>query len=172
MVDDDVKVVYSKVGVVIRNYREPVVAMQILENAYECAKGIGAHLFGFTQEGHVLGFKPQDPLAFNNWVGTVIGIIGRGIRYEERLAIGSEDVDMTLRHLLEHRIVYMDERFHFESVDRLRSTGGNAFNRSLEREKREGERLQAVWGDYVRVGFKASGVRMKSIRVPRRQAKV
>lgn len=172
MVDDDVRRVYSKVGKVIKHYRKPNDVMQIIENAHECARGIGARLFGFTQDGGVFGFKPTDPLRFNGWVGTVFGVIGRGIRYDERLAIGSEDIDFSLRHLMEHRVVFMDTRFHFESVNRLRSTGGNAFNRSLEREKREGERLQQVWGDYVYVGFKDSGVRVKSLRVKRRQAKV
>lgn len=178
MADDDIKYVYSKVGTVIRNYRDPAATRQILENACECARGIGAGLFGFTQDGNVLGFKPQDPLAFKGWIGTVIGVIGRSdgvhrqIRYDERLTIGSEDIDFSLRHLLERRIIFIDERFHFESVNRLRAVGGNAFNRSLEREKLEGERLQAIWGDYVHVGFKESGVRVKSVRVKRRQAKV
>ncbi len=172
MVDDDIKSVYSKVGRVIKHYRRPDDVRQIVENAYECARGIGAHLFGFTQDGNVLGFKPQDPLTFVGWIGTVIGIVGRGLRYDERLAIGSEDIDLSLRHLLEHRIVFIDERFHFYSVNRLRATGGNASNRSLEREQRESQRLIDTWGQYVRVGFKESGTRSKSVRVPRRQAKV
>lgn len=173
MVDDDVKRVYSKVGRVIRHYRQPNDVRQIVENAYECARGCGAKLFGFTQDGNVLGFKPQDPLTFTGWIGTVIGVIGRSVRYDDRLAIGSEDLDISLRHLLEHRIVFIDERFHFESVNRLRATGGNAFNRSLEREQRESAQLKRVWGDYVSIRFKeGTGTLAKGVRVQRRQAKV
>lgn len=172
MVDDDVRRAHSKVGKVVKYYSQPNDVMQIVENAYAMALGVGAKLFGFTQEGNILGFRPQDPLVFTGWIGTVIGIIGRGIRYDERLAIGSEDLDISLKHLLEHRIIFMDDRFHFESVNRLRAMGGNAFNRSLEREQRESEHLKRVWGKYIRVAFKESGTRVKSVRVQRRQAKV
>lgn len=172
MVDDDVRRVYSKVGKVIKHYRKPNDVMQIIENAHECARGIGACLFGFTQDGGVFGFKPTDPLRFNGWVGTVFGVIGRGIRYDERITIGSEDMDLSLQHLMEHRIIFIDERFHFESPNRLRALGGVSVNRSLEREIADSDLLQAKWGKFIDVYFKESGIRVKSVRVPRRQAKV
>lgn len=182
MADDDISHAYSKTGVVIKNYRHPAEVAQIIENACEVAQGIGAHLFGFTQDGGVFSYKPQDPFCFNNWIGTVIGTIGRGIRYNEQLKLGSEDIDISLQHLLEHRIVLIDERFHFLSVNRLRAQGGNAANRSLEVELAEGERLMRVWGPYVSVGFINRGPqgenkntaprRVKSIHVQRRQAKI
>lgn len=172
MVDDDIRRVYSKVGVVMRRYRNPNDIMQIVENAHECARGIGAHLFGFTQDGGVLGFKPMEPLAFNNWVGTVFGVIGRGIRYDERITIGSEDLDLSLQHLQQHRIIFIDERFHFESPNRLRALGGVSVNRSLDREIADSDLLKHKWGQYIRIYFKDTGIRAKSVRVPRRQAKV
>lgn len=172
MVDDDVKRVYSKVGIVIKHYRKPDDVMQIVENAHECAQGIGAHLFGFTQDGGVFGFKPQDPLKFNSWVGTAFGVIGRGIRYDERIMIGSEDMDLSLQHLMEHRIIFIDERFHFESPLRLRALGGVSVNRSSEREMADSAYVEEKWGKFISVYFKATGIRVKSIHVPRRQAKV
>lgn len=172
MVDDDVKSVYSKTGVVIKHYRHPVDVAQIVENAAFVAKEIGAHLFGFTQDGGVFGYRPQDPLSFTGWLGTVFGVIGRTWRYDERFQIGTEDMDVSLQCLLHDRIIFIDERFHFYSVDRLRSRGGVGANRSLERELADSELLQRKWGDYVSVGFKATGTRFKSIHVPRRQAKV
>lgn len=122
--------------------------------------------------GWLYGFKPTDPLRFNGWVGTVFGVIGRGIRYDERITIGSEDMDLSLQHLQEHRIIFIDERFHFESPNRLRALGGVSVNRSLEREMQDSELIQTKWGKFIEVYFKESGIRVKSVRVPRRQAKV
>ena len=170
MADDDIRCVYSKVGVVIKRYRKPADVMQIIENAAECARGIGARLFGFTQAGTVFSFNPVDPLAFSGWVGTAFGVIGRDIRFDEQIAIGSEDLDYSLRHLLEHRVIFIDERFHFESVLRLRATGGVGANRSMERELADSERLKRTWGDYIQIYNKPdTGTRVKSVRVRRRQ---
>src|SRR5258707_7215668 len=47
MVDDDIRRVYSKVGKVIKHYRQPNDVMQIIEYSYACDTGIVAHLFGF-----------------------------------------------------------------------------------------------------------------------------
>jgi hypothetical protein len=171
MVDDDIRSVYSKTGVVIKHYRHPNDVAQIVDNAALVAREIGAHLFGFTQDGGVFGYRPQDPLSFTGWLGTVFGVIGRTWRYDERFLVGTEDMDVSLQCLLNDRIIFIDERFHFWSMDRLRSRGGVGANRSLERELADSELLSRKWGQYVSMGFKATGTRYKSIHVSRRQAK-
>ena len=67
-------------------------------------------------------------------------------------------------------MIFIDERFHFESVLRLRATGGVGANRSMERELADSERLKRTWGDYIQIYNKPdTGTRVKSVRVRRRQ---
>jgi hypothetical protein len=52
-----------------------------------------------------------------------------------------EDVDLCLRSLLRHRIIWADQRWHFDN-DRLHNAGGSAHLRSDAAFARERELLR------------------------------
>lgn len=171
-VDDDLRRVFSMVGYRLRAYKKPDEAMQIVENAAEIAKTIGSRLFGFGQSADVKAFKPQDPIRFNGWIGSLVGVVGRDVRWDSALTLRG-DIDASLKTLLKHRIIYQDTRFYFETGKRFLNKGGNAVHRSAERERKELAYLKGVWGRYVYFGVR-SGLKAKAkttlSRVPRRQA--
>ncbi len=171
-VDDDVVRVFSMVGYRLRSYAKPDEIGRIIENAALIAHGIGARLFGFSQSGDVKAFKPQDPIRFNSWIGSVVGVVGRDIRWDSGLTLRG-DIDASLKSLLKHRIIYQDTRFYFETGRRFLNKGGNAVNRSEERERKELEYLKRTWGGYIRFGVR-HGLKAKAkttqTRVQRRQS--
>jgi len=148
MLDDDIEVVYSMVGKNPQAYRREADILQIIENAALVAGEIGAGLFGFSQSGRPWAFTPQDPLHFDTWVGTAIGVIGKQMRWDTRFALRG-DVDFSLQQLLEKRVVYVDTRFFFFSRKRLKASGGSTAFRSSERDQQEMAYLRHKWGRFV-----------------------
>jgi hypothetical protein len=148
MVDDDILEVWSFVGRIWVRYRKPDVILQIIENAGECAKGIGAHLFGFSQSARPLAFRPFDPISLSTWIGTAVGVIGKDMHWDTRLSLRG-DVDASLQALLNDRITYVDSRFHFLSQKRLKNAGGSTVFRSAERDLMEIGYLKRKWGRFI-----------------------
>lgn len=173
MADDDVVSLWAMVGKNGNRLREVGAINQVIENAAEAARGLGARLFGFSQSGDVKAFKPQDPISVSAWVGTVFGVIGKDLKYDPAFSL-HDDMDFSLQHLLKNRVVFRDNRFYFESYNRLRSVGGNTAFRSAERELLERRLLIQKWGKCVRfgkrVGIRGGGVATTTaVNVRRRQ---
>lgn len=156
MLDDDINCFYTlcrKKGYKISN---PDVIEQIIANCYINALDAGVGVFGFAQmAGDVRKYKADLPFGLTSWTGTIVGIIGRDLRFDERNKL-RVDADYCLQSLAKHRIVWIDNRFSFGCI-RDTNTGGNANLRSqanLEREKRY---LKNKWGSHIR--FKAASQR-------------
>jgi hypothetical protein len=163
-----------------RRYRDPEVAMQVLENAAQCAIDAGCALFGFNQCEHPLYFRPQAPIRLNRWVGTVLGHVGdHGMRLDER-AYCHGDVDLCLQSLLKHRIIWCEERWAFVELQQT-NRGGNTGQRDAESDAEERAYLKKKWGRCISFstrsvdpdrrarGLDATKL-MTSLRVPRKQA--
>ena len=148
MVDDDIIEMQSMVGRNAMGYRDSNVIMTIVENAADCAVGIGATIFGFNQSPRPMAFLPYDPISLAFWVGTAIGVTGKTLKWDERLRLRG-DVDVCMQALLVDRIVFTDRRFHFLSRKRFKSKGGSASFRSAERDKQEVDYLKHKWGRYI-----------------------
>ncbi|CAG0948019.1 hypothetical protein ANRL1_04832 [Anaerolineae bacterium] len=152
IIDDDVKLLRVAVGRETRSevIRDPQDIRQIVENAAEVARGIGAPVFGFDQTGgDTRKFNPAHPFRLSGWVGAQVGIVGRAIRYDPNLRVRA-DIDFCLTALLTKRIIFQDTRFSFVHQPRFTYRGGNALSRSGERNKQELAYLKTKWGDVIR----------------------
>jgi hypothetical protein len=157
MADDDISMLYSLAGVRARRLDDPLAARQLLETTAACAKAAGARIFGFNQ-GDIRKFLPQKPFSFNTWVGGLIGIIGRELRYDPRLRL-HDDVDLCLQSLLQHRILWQDQRFLFSHV-RFTGAGGNAASRSQAQHDEEIAYLRRKWGAHLTIQPTKTTVRL------------
>lgn len=165
-VDDDVYRLVSLVGYSYSNITSPANAWRAVENAANIAREIGTAVFGFNQAWDVRKFNPFKPLLVNSWAGGVIGIIGREFSYDTSLLLRA-DIDFCLQVLLERRFTYIENRIAFVHK-RFGLIGGNAVNRSAERNQREIEYLQRKWGDALNVQTSKGTILLK-VRVPRQQ---
>lgn len=146
MADDDVAHCWSVAGAHARRLDDPVIVRQVLETSADCAEAAGARLFGFNQ-GSIVKYRPQEPFKFDTWVGGVIGIIGRELRYDPVCRL-HDDIDLCLQSLLKHRIIWQDQRFVFGHAV-FSNTGGNAAARSTAQHDREIAYLQRKWGAHL-----------------------
>jgi hypothetical protein len=165
--DDDVYRLVSMVGVNPTPINHPGDIRQVLENSACIAEAIGSPVFGYNQSWNVREFVPLNPLAFHRWVGGVIGFVGRKLRYDTSLRLRA-DIDLCLQALLKFRTTYSDGRFAFMHR-RFGVTGGNAVNRSADRNKQELAYLQRKWGRYLEVKDVKSTTRL-ILHVERRQS--
>lgn len=156
--DDDIKTVYTLAGLNKREIPHPQDVQLILDNAAQAAIDAGTVTFGFNQAWDVRKFRPQNPFMFNAWVGSVVGYIGREIRYDPKLRLRA-DIDYCLQTMMRYRIVWQDARFSF-IVNRSRMTGGNSASRSAARDKKEREYLKKKWGAYVSFRKTKTTIRM------------
>lgn len=164
MADDDITRCAALVGFNKRWVTDPLQIAQILEVTAQCAKDAGAAVFGFNQAPDVRKFMPQKPFALSAWVGSVIGFVGRSVRFDTSLLLRA-DVDFCLQSLARQRIVWQDMRFSFVHGC-FKGTGGNAGQRSAARHARELAYLQRKWGPYLSVK-KGKGVVHLKTQVPR-----
>lgn len=170
-VDDDVRYLKVVAGfeTASRVIKDPAAIRQVIENAGYIAREIGAPIFGFAQtSGDVRKYRPTDPISLSGWVGSVIGVIGRDIEYDVTLRMRA-DIDLCLRAMLEHRILFIDSRFSFIHHAMFKHAGGNAHMRSAERSQREIEVLRQRWGNWVSV-VKGKNVVRIVVKVKRRQS--
>jgi len=170
MVDDDVGFLGVVAGRGTRRaqLREPDAIAQVVANAAHCAQVLGTPVFGFSQNGaDVRKFRPQDPFVLATWVGGGIGIIGRELRYDTELRLRA-DIDFCLQALLKYRCVYMDNRFALVH-QRFNNTGGNAHQRSGERNAHELAYLRQKWGKWLQIRQAKSTTLLSITNVTRRQ---
>ena len=164
MVDDDVTHVYSQVGFHKQRIEDADTARAIVERVAILAQDAGARVFGFNQAARPLAYANFDPFSLNTWVGGLVGIIGRELRYDQRLLLRA-DIDFCLQSLLHDRIVLVDARYSFIHT-RFAGAGGNARQRSSERHEREMAYLKRKWGPYLDV-VQAKGTTRLVVRVKR-----
>lgn len=127
MVDDDVTHIYSQVGFHKLRIEDPDTARAMVERLAILAQDAGARVFGFQQAARPLGYSNCKPFSLNTWVGGVIGIIGRELRFDTSLLLRA-DIDFCLQSLLKDRFVMVDGRYSFIHT-RFAGAGGNCSNR-------------------------------------------
>ncbi|MBZ0273809.1 hypothetical protein K8I61_17350 [bacterium] len=167
ILDDDVTAVACMVGRRRRFLTVPEIA-QVIERTAICADDLGVSLFGWNQSnGDVRKTRGFEPFGLTSWVSGILGVIGRDFYWDEELIFRS-DADFNLRHLLEERVIWSDQRFSFVQK-RETNRGGNALYRTAEKVEREMRVLKRRWGQYI--SFKRhKGVVGLTLSVPRRQS--
>lgn len=159
MIDDDVSKMWIVTGLRKRPVRDPVTIMAVLEHVAQCAKDAGAPIFGFNQAWDVRKYDPFRPFGLRTWTSAIFGVIGRSVLPNPQLKL-RVDIDFCLRALARHKMIWVDYRFAFEQ-QRFSGTGGNASNRSEERNRAEIAYLKQRWGGAIGIRpTKASGVRI------------
>jgi hypothetical protein len=164
MVDDDVTHVYSQVGFHKRRIEDADTARAIVERLAILASDAGVRIFGFQQAARPLTYANFRPFSLNTWVGGIVGIIGRELRYDTSLLLRA-DIDFCLQSLVQDRIVLVDGRYSFIHT-RFAGAGGNARQRSAERHEQEIRYLKRKWGPYLDV-VQAKGTTRLVVRVVR-----
>jgi hypothetical protein len=164
MVDDDVTHVYSQVGFHKRRIEDPDTARAIVERLAIMAVDAGARVFGFQQAARPLTYANFRPFSVNTWVGGLVGIVGRELRYDTSLLLRA-DIDFCLQSLMLDRFVLVDGRYSFIHT-RFAGAGGNARQRSAERHEQEIRYLRRKWGPYLDV-VQAKGTTRLVVRVVR-----
>lgn len=147
MVDDDITSLYQLDLAKSRNVRDRDEALQVLVNAWVMARDAGAGVFGFSQTD-IRKYKGTDPFSLCSWVGGVIGVIGRRLRFRDDPF--KVDIDFCLQNLLVNRMVWVDNRY-FWWQHRDNNSGGNAQYRTESAYERSIETLKDKWGDLIKV---------------------
>ena len=164
MFDDDIRNVTN-----VQNYSplqitDPEQIEWIIWNTAWNAKEAGAKIFGWSQKIDVRKYRPFQPFAFDHWIGTAIGMIGRDYRFIENNKL-KVDADIILQALLKDRYVWNDERYGFVNLKDT-NTGGNSIWRTEEQIKKETEYLKRKWGPWIQIGQQKTK-RKLSLRVKR-----
>jgi hypothetical protein len=145
---------------------EPAIIEQIIDNSYLCARDAGAKVFGYGVDRRPFHFRANRPFVLNVWTDQGWGIIGREIRFDDRLT-SKIDVDLCMLSMMKHRIVWIDDRYSWRGVKRG-NVGGLSAYRTSEREMANAKYLERKWGKYLHLTRKqkVSGV---SVAVGRQQ---
>ncbi|MGA2499559.1 MAG: hypothetical protein ABSH20_17620 [Tepidisphaeraceae bacterium] len=164
MVDDDVTHAYSQVGFHKRRIEDADTARAIVERMAILATDAGVRVFGFTQAARPMTYANFRPFGLNTWVGGLVGIVGRELRYDTALLLRA-DIDFCLQSLLHDRIVLVDGRYSFIHT-RFGGAGGNVRQRSAERHEQEIHYLIRKWEPYLE-SVPAKGTTRLVVRVQR-----
>ncbi len=169
IMDDDMVKFTVDIGMTLhKRIDDPVAIRQVVENSAYIAKEIGTNVFGFSQTfGDVRKINLTNPIGFATWVGGEIGIIGREFRYDDTLRIRA-DIDYCLQVMRVKRIIYVDKRFSFIHKPRFTHKGGNAENRTLERNQAEIAYLKRKWKAHLEVKMAKTTTRLV-VHVKRKQ---
>lgn len=166
MFDDDIKYCMSTLNVSPVKIENRDDIEKIICNASLNAYEAGAKCFGFSQTCDVRKYSHSQPFLLSSWVGSVVGVIGRDLRFTEKNKL-KVDIDFTLQNLKKHRIVWIDARFGFVPT-RDTNVGGNSAFRSQEQLELEIQFLKDKWGKHIKVSNNKSKYRT-SINVKRTQ---
>src|SRR5439155_11852243 len=82
MYDDDVTACRALAGLTNR-YISPDEVAAMVENTAYCCAGAGARLFGWHQRPDARVIARNHPLTVFNWVGVVVGVVGKEVRWDE-----------------------------------------------------------------------------------------
>jgi hypothetical protein len=165
MYDDDVTALRTLAG--LRNrHLSPEEARAVVENTAYCAAGAGARLFGWNQRPDPRVLARNNPISVVHWVGGVVGVIGKEVRWDELLRFKC-DIDCCLNELMNNRIIWHDSRFSFIQA-RDKNLGGNSLFRSPERIEAEKRYLQKKWRAHISIDTYQSQDRVR-MHVERQQ---
>lgn len=149
MYDDDCKGFRSNVNCRAKTFNV-LESRLVVENTAQCAIDAGARVFGWNQQWDPRKFKRNDPIKLTGWVGGVLGVIGKAVKWDELLKFKC-DIDMCLQELMSTRFIYVDNRFSWEQ-GRDKNLGGNSIFRSPEKIEMEKRYLKEKWKDHIRFG--------------------
>ncbi len=148
MLDDDITTFHTLTRKKAYKITNPDVCEQVVANTYINAKDAGCRVFGLNQCGpDPRKYQPDRPFRLTSWTGTIIGVIGKELRFDEKNKL-RVDADFCLQSLMADRILWMDARFAF-SCERDTNAGGNAFLRSKDNLEKEKAYLKKKWGNYI-----------------------
>ena len=165
MYDDDVTACRALAGLTNR-YISPEEVAAMVENTAYCCAGAGARLFGWNQRPDPRVIARNDPFSVFNWVGGVVGVVGKEVRWDELLKFKC-DIDCCLTELMNNRIIWHEKRFCFVQK-RDKNLGGNSLFRSPERIAAEKRYLQKKWKAHITIDTYQSQDKVK-MNVERRQ---
>lgn len=163
-IDDDITHAYSQVGFHKRRIEDPREAHAMVERMATIAMDAGVRVFGFNQEARPLTYANFNPFSLNHWVGGIVGVIGRELRYDTSLLLRA-DIDFCLQSLMHDRFILLDRRYSFIHT-RFGGAGGNARQRSSDRHSKEIAYLRRKWAPYLEE-VAAKGTTRLVVRVPR-----
>lgn len=139
--------VYDQSGFHKHRIEDPDTVRAIVERTAILAQDAGVRIFGYTQAARPLTYANFRPFSLCTWVGGVIGIVGREVRYDTSLLLRA-DIDFCLQSLLHDRITLVDARYCFIHT-RFGGSGGNARQRSSERHEEEIRYLRHKWKGHL-----------------------
>lgn len=164
MLDDDILKCYCITGKRAKAFTKDKV-LEVLVNTAIMAKDAGCGVFGFTQTD-IRKFNGTMPFNLCTWVGGVIGVIGKSIRFRnDKFKV---DIDFCLQNLLTNRIIWCDNRYYFIQY-RDNNKGGNSEFRTAKDYEQSTKSLKEKWGKYITVKHgKGSQISIK-LNVDRKQ---
>lgn len=164
MLDDDLLYVYNLENPKAVRHDNPETVLWILINASVMANDLGVGVFGFSQVD-IRKYSSAEPFKLTGWVGGVIGVIGKDIRFRnDKFKV---DIDFCLKNLYEHRILWIDNRYYF-AQRRDNNKGGNSAFRTKADFDDSVNKLKRKWGKYLKVSENKSQISI-AINVSRKQ---
>lgn len=146
MIDDDIKYCYR----MTKEKSERVSGQELVEvivNAAIMARDAGCHFFGFNQTD-IRKYNGTKPFGLNGWVGTVVGVIGKEMKFiSDPFKV---DIDFSLQNLEIHRIIWIDNRYYFRN-NKDCNVGGNSLYRNKDNHSKSFKKLKDKWGKYVQI---------------------
>lgn len=166
MLDDDITKCYCLTGYRTKAIRDPEVVLEVILNAAIMAKDLGVGCFGFSQTD-IRKYNATQPFDLCTWVGGIIGVIGKGIRFRnDKFKV---DIDFVLQNLLTKRIIWQDTRYYFFQL-RDNNAGGNSDFRTKENYIQSTKTLKDKWGKYLKISNKHASQLKITLNVKRRQS--
>lgn len=161
-VDDDLNAIYWVSGTKSIRLGPDEVQLAMLDLVVH-ALDQGSLVFGMGPND-LRKSSPLQPFRLRAVFGTVLGVIGRDLHFDERNVLKT-DYDFCLMAMKQARTVHLDMRY-FASSDKDVASGGNMEFRSSERRLRELENLMNWWGEDVIVPGEGKGVETLAVHVP------
>jgi len=161
-VDDDVNMIYWVAGTKSVRLDTERIALAFIDMVVH-ALDQGSTAFGMSPLD-LRKSSPLVPFRLRAVFGTVLGVVGRDIRFDERNILKT-DYDFCLMSMVESRIVHMDLRY-FASSAKDELAGGNMEFRTQARRKREIQNLIDWWGPDVIIPSDNKGNEKLKVNVP------
>jgi len=166
MWDDDISHMANMMHIKARKITDKDIIKQATDNLVQNALDSGAKLFSYNQTWDVRKYEHTKPFKLNSWVGTMVGVIGKQLRWTQHNKL-KVDIDYSLMHLQENRIIWKDQRFSLVNK-RDSNKGGNTEFRNQEQINKELRFLKLKWGKYININESKFKYRI-SIKVKRTQ---
>ena len=167
MLDDDIKYFISLMNLSPIKYKDASSIEQILDTAYNNSLEVGAKCWGINQNPDVRKYHHNEPFKMSTMIVGIVGCNLDNLRFTTQNK-SKVDIDFTLQNLMEHRIVWVDQRFGI-SVGRDNNKGGCSLYRTNEAKQREMSFLKNKWGQYISIGSYKDKEKI-NIRVPRKSS--